>query len=144
MTTSLRAVFAPCDPTEEDAQGTWVGRQMLRSLGQEPASVGVAGFGDRSVAADVGRLSGGRHQPAIDALIVAYCVSEGCSAYALAAKAAIHLGYNNVKRFAPGLAGWKAAGEPLQRGSVTIGPSLHRGFGHSQTKKRMFAATFLE
>jgi rhodanese-related sulfurtransferase len=51
-----------------------------------------------------------------DALIVAYCVGEGCSSYALAAKAAIHLGYNNVKRFAPGLAGWKAAGEPLQKG----------------------------
>lgn len=51
-----------------------------------------------------------------EALIVAYCVSEGCSAYVLAAKAAQRLGYNNVKRFAPGLAGWKAAGEPLQKG----------------------------
>jgi rhodanese-related sulfurtransferase len=54
-----------------------------------------------------------------DALIVAYCLSEGCSAYARAAKAAKaakDLGYNNVKRFAPGLAGWNAAGEPLQKG----------------------------
>jgi rhodanese-related sulfurtransferase len=51
-----------------------------------------------------------------DALIVAYCLSEGCSAYARAAEAAKHLGYNNVKRFAPGLAGWNAAGEPLQKG----------------------------
>ena len=51
-----------------------------------------------------------------DALIVAYCLSEGCSAYARAAQAAKHLGYNNVKRFSQGLAGWKAAGEPLQKG----------------------------
>ena len=49
------------------------------------------------------------------ALIVAYCGSEQCGAYAKAAKAAKGLGYTNVQHFAPGLAGWKAAGEPLQK-----------------------------
>ena len=48
------------------------------------------------------------------ALIVAYCGSEKCGAYAQAAEAAKKLGYTNVQHFKPGLAGWKAAGEPLQ------------------------------
>lgn len=48
------------------------------------------------------------------ALVVAYCGSEQCGAYAQAAKAAKDLGYTNVKHFAPGLKGWKSAGEPLQ------------------------------
>lgn len=50
-----------------------------------------------------------------NALIVAYCGSEQCGAYARAADAAKELGYTNVQHFAPGLAGWKAAGEPLQK-----------------------------
>ncbi len=49
-----------------------------------------------------------------NALVVAYCGSEKCGAYARAAEAAKELGYTNVKHFAPGLAGWKAANEPLQ------------------------------
>lgn len=48
------------------------------------------------------------------ALVVAYCGSEKCGAYAQAAQAAKDLGYTNVKHFAPGLKGWKDAGEPLQ------------------------------
>ncbi len=48
------------------------------------------------------------------ALVVAYCGSEHCVAYAKAADAAVALGYTNVQHFKPGLAGWKAAGEPLQ------------------------------
>ena len=50
-------------------------------------------------------------------LIVAYCGNEACGAYAAAAKAAKDLGYTNVKHFAPGLSGWKAAGESLEKGS---------------------------
>jgi rhodanese-related sulfurtransferase len=49
------------------------------------------------------------------ALIVAYCGSERCGAYARAAQAAKDLGYTNVQHFKPGLAGWKASGEPLQK-----------------------------
>ncbi len=49
------------------------------------------------------------------ALVVAYCGSEKCGAYAKAAEAAKALGYTNVQHFKPGLAGWKAAGEPLQK-----------------------------
>jgi len=51
-----------------------------------------------------------------NALIVAYCSSEYCGAYAKAAKAAQELGYTNVQHFKPGLAGWKSAGEPLTKG----------------------------
>ncbi len=47
-------------------------------------------------------------------LVVAYCGSESCGAYAKAAKAAQELGYTNVKHFSPGLKGWKEAGEDLQ------------------------------
>lgn len=50
-----------------------------------------------------------------NALVVAYCGSEQCGAYARAAEAAKDLGYTNVQHFTPGLAGWKASGEPLQK-----------------------------
>ena len=50
-----------------------------------------------------------------DAMVVAYCGNEHCGAYARAAAAARQLGYTNVQHFKPGLAGWKAAGEPLQK-----------------------------
>ena len=48
-------------------------------------------------------------------LIVAYCGSEHCGAYARAAEAASKLGYTNVEHFKPGIAGWKAAGEPTAK-----------------------------
>ena len=48
-------------------------------------------------------------------LIVAYCGNEYCPAYAYAAEAAARLGYTNVQHFKPGIAGWKAAGEPTQK-----------------------------
>lgn len=48
------------------------------------------------------------------ALVVAYCGSEKCGAYAKAAEAAKALGYTNVQHYKPGLAGWKEAGEALQ------------------------------
>jgi len=49
------------------------------------------------------------------ALIVAYCGNEHCGAYAMAAEAAKKLGYTNVEHFKPGIAGWKAAGEPTEK-----------------------------
>jgi rhodanese-related sulfurtransferase len=48
-------------------------------------------------------------------LVVAYCGNEHCGAYARAAEAASKLGYTNVQHFKPGIAGWKAAGEPTQK-----------------------------
>jgi rhodanese-related sulfurtransferase len=48
-------------------------------------------------------------------LIVAYCGSEHCGAYARAAEAAQKLGYSNVQHFKPGIAGWKAANEPTEK-----------------------------
>lgn len=51
------------------------------------------------------------------ALIVAYCGSEHCGAYKKAAEAATALGYTNVKHFAPGIAGWKKSGAPVEKGA---------------------------
>ncbi len=52
-----------------------------------------------------------------NALIVAYCYSPECGAYAMAVEAAEKLGYTNVKHFAPGISGWKEAGQPMQKGN---------------------------
>jgi rhodanese-related sulfurtransferase len=50
-----------------------------------------------------------------NALVVAYCGSPTCHAYAAAANAAVKLGYTNVKHFAPGISGWKASGAPTEK-----------------------------
>ena len=50
-----------------------------------------------------------------NALVVAYCGSPACHAYAAAADAAVKLGYTNVKHFAPGIAGWKQSGAPVEK-----------------------------
>lgn len=49
------------------------------------------------------------------ALVVAYCGSPQCHAYAAAAEAATKLGYTNVKHFAPGISGWKKSGAPTKK-----------------------------
>ena len=50
-----------------------------------------------------------------NALVVAYCGSPACHAYAAAADAAVKLGYTNVKHFAPGISGWKSSGAPVEK-----------------------------
>jgi len=50
------------------------------------------------------------------ALVVAYCGNEYCSAYLAAATAAKELGYTNVKHYAPGIEGWKDAGAKVEKG----------------------------
>ena len=52
-----------------------------------------------------------------NALIVAYCANEQCSAYQQGAKAAKALGYTNVKHYPKGIQGWKKAGETTEKGS---------------------------
>lgn len=52
-----------------------------------------------------------------NALVVAYCGNEQCSAYQQGAKAAKALGYTNVKHYAKGIAGWKKSGESTEKGS---------------------------
>lgn len=52
-----------------------------------------------------------------NALVVAYCGSERCTAYKAAAAAAKKLGYTNVKHYSKGIAGWKKAGEKTEAGS---------------------------
>ncbi len=50
------------------------------------------------------------------ALIVAYCGGPKCKAYQAAANAAEKLGYKNVKHMSAGIAGWKEAGEKMEKG----------------------------
>jgi rhodanese-related sulfurtransferase len=52
-----------------------------------------------------------------NALVVAYCGNEQCGAYAAAAAKAKELGYTNVKHYSKGIAGWRKAGEPTEKGS---------------------------
>jgi rhodanese-related sulfurtransferase len=47
-------------------------------------------------------------------LVIAYCGSPKCGAYAQAAKAAKELGYTNVKHMSAGIAGWKEAKMPTE------------------------------
>jgi rhodanese-related sulfurtransferase len=50
-----------------------------------------------------------------NALIVAYCANENCTAYQKGAKAAKDLGYTNVKHYSKGIMGWTAAGEKAEK-----------------------------
>jgi rhodanese-related sulfurtransferase len=50
-----------------------------------------------------------------DALIVAYCGNEYCTAYLAAATAAKELGYTNVKHYSPGIDGWKKSGAKIEK-----------------------------
>jgi rhodanese-related sulfurtransferase len=50
-----------------------------------------------------------------NALVVAYCGSPSCGAYASAAEAAVKLGYTNVKHFSGGISGWKQSGAPVEK-----------------------------
>lgn len=52
-----------------------------------------------------------------NALIVAYCGGPQCNAYKAAAKAAVALGYKNVKHLPAGISGWKEAGEKTEKAS---------------------------
>lgn len=50
-----------------------------------------------------------------NALVIAYCGNPRCKAYEAAAEAAHKLGYKNVKHMSAGIAGWKKAGEALEK-----------------------------
>jgi len=51
-----------------------------------------------------------------NALVVAYCGGPQCMAYKAAAKAAVKLGYTNVKHLSAGIHGWKDAAEAVEKG----------------------------
>ena len=50
-----------------------------------------------------------------NALVVAYCGGPQCGAYKAAAKAAVAMGYTNVKHLPDGISGWKKAGEKTEK-----------------------------
>jgi len=52
-----------------------------------------------------------------NALVVAYCGNEQCTAYQAGATKAKELGYTNVKHYAKGILGWKKSGEKTEKGS---------------------------
>lgn len=52
-----------------------------------------------------------------DALIIAYCGGPRCLAWKKAAAEAAKLGYTNIKHFKGGIAGWKKAGEKVEKGA---------------------------
>lgn len=52
-----------------------------------------------------------------NALVVAYCANEQCSAYQAGARKAKELGYTNVKHYPKGIQGWKESGEKTEKGS---------------------------
>ena len=49
-------------------------------------------------------------------LIIAYCGSPRCGAYAAAANAAKKLGYTNIKHMSAGISGWNEAKLPTETG----------------------------
>jgi len=51
-------------------------------------------------------------------LVVAYCGGPSCGAYKAGAKAAVALGYTNVKHLKDGISGWKKAGEKTEAGET--------------------------
>jgi rhodanese-related sulfurtransferase/copper chaperone CopZ len=51
-------------------------------------------------------------------LVVAYCGGPSCAAYKAGAKAAVALGYTNVKHLKDGISGWKKAGEKTEAGGA--------------------------
>ena len=53
-----------------------------------------------------------------NATIVAYCGNPKCKAYQAAANAAEKLGYKNIKHMSAGIAGWKDAGEKMEKGKI--------------------------
>jgi len=55
------------------------------------------------------------HLPADkNTLVIAYCGSPKCGAYAAAANAAKKLGYTNVRHMSAGISGWKDAKMPTE------------------------------
>lgn len=51
------------------------------------------------------------------ALVVAYCGGPSCNAYQAGAKAAVALGYTNVKHLSAGISGWTEAKEKTEAGA---------------------------
>jgi rhodanese-related sulfurtransferase len=75
-----------------------------RDLGVVPGARLLSSYGDY----DLAELGPDRAQA-----LVFYCHSEMCGAAADAARRAIAGGYLNVSVLAPGIRGWRAAGQPV-------------------------------
>lgn len=50
-----------------------------------------------------------------NAMIVAYCGGPQCHAYEKAAESMKAMGYRNVKHFSPGISGWVASKQPVEK-----------------------------
>jgi rhodanese-related sulfurtransferase len=96
----LQTLIAQGNVTLLDANGS-----ALYKAGHLPKALDFEGAGDAlasSLPADK------------NANVVAYCGGPQCIAWEEAANAAAKLGYTNVRHFAGGVQGWKAAQLPLE------------------------------
>jgi len=55
--------------------------------------------------------------------LVFYCFNEHCSASHVAAESAVAMGFSNVSVMGAGIAGWAAAGQPVESASAPSAPS---------------------
>lgn len=72
------------------------------------------------------------------ALVVAYCGGPSCAAYKAGAKAAVALGYTNVKHLKAGISGWKKEGEKIEKAEKGEAKKTSA----APTEKHTYVATF--
>ena len=60
----------------------------------------------------------GRRIPTLDTEIVVYCANPKCKSSIEVAERLVELGYRNVRHYAGGKDGWRAAGLPLEGSRV--------------------------
>lgn len=66
--------------------------------------------------------------------LVFYCFNEHCSASHTAAESAVAMGFTNVSVMGAGIAGWAAAGQPVEGASAAPAPSTTTEGGETATQ----------
>ncbi|NJL19205.1 MAG: rhodanese-like domain-containing protein [Bdellovibrionaceae bacterium] len=114
---SAQAGEAVGDISHEELKAAIASKQVVL-LDVNGSSSYAAGHIPGAIDFEVAHADLAKHLPAEkDALIVAYCGSPACKAYLRGAKAAMALGYTNVKHYSGGISGWKKAKEEVEKSS---------------------------
>lgn len=66
--------------------------------------------------------------------LVFYCFNEHCSASHVAAESAVAMGFSNVSVMGAGIAGWAAAGQPVEGAGAAPAPSTAAEGGETATQ----------
>lgn len=66
--------------------------------------------------------------------LVFYCFNEHCSASHVAAESAVAMGFSNVSVMGAGIAGWAAAGQPVESAATPSAPSTTTGTTETATQ----------